>query len=87
MDGPTQPRAYSHNDPSQCPKTTTPELSLARQRLALSFGDYRDPNKHERGPLRVFNDDVVQGGGGFRMHPHRDMEIITYSSAASWRPL
>jgi redox-sensitive bicupin YhaK (pirin superfamily) len=26
----------------------------------------------------VFNDDVVQGGGGFDLHPHRDMEIITY---------
>jgi redox-sensitive bicupin YhaK (pirin superfamily) len=44
----------------------------------FSFADYRDPENMNFGPLRVFNDDVVRGGGGFDMHPHRDMEIITY---------
>ena len=44
----------------------------------FSFADYNDPANVHFGPLRVFNDDVVQPGGGFDMHPHRDMEIITY---------
>ena len=44
----------------------------------FSFADYDDPENVHFGPLRVFNDDVVQPAGGFDMHPHRDMEIITY---------
>lgn len=44
----------------------------------FSFDHYRDPKNMNWGPLRVFNDDVVQPGGGFPMHPHREMEIVTY---------
>jgi redox-sensitive bicupin YhaK (pirin superfamily) len=47
-------------------------------RWHFSFGDYYDPKNMNWGALRVFNDDVVQPGGGFDLHPHRDMEIITY---------
>src|ERR1043166_9662836 len=47
-------------------------------RWHFSFGDYYDPDNMNWGPLRVFNDDVVQPSSGFPMHPHRDMEIITY---------
>lgn len=44
----------------------------------FSFDQYYDPANVSFGPLRVFNDDTVQPGGGWGMHPHRDMEIITY---------
>lgn len=44
----------------------------------FSFSDYYDPQNMSWSALRVFNDDVIKGGGGFDMHPHRDMEIITY---------
>lgn len=44
----------------------------------FSFDHYRDPNKMNFGPLRVFNDDIIQPGTGFGLHPHRDMEIVTY---------
>ena len=43
----------------------------------FSFGDYHDPKNMNWGPLRVFNDDIIHGGGGFDLHSHRDMEIIT----------
>ncbi len=44
----------------------------------FSFSDYYDPQNMQWGALRVFNDDVIQPGQGFGMHPHRDMEIVTY---------
>jgi quercetin 2,3-dioxygenase len=44
----------------------------------FSFDDYYDPDNISFGPLRVFNDDVVQPASGFPLHPHKEMEIVTY---------
>ena len=44
----------------------------------FSFGDYHDPKNMNWSALRVFNDDIIEGGGEFGMHPHRDMEIVSY---------
>jgi len=44
----------------------------------FSFNTYYDPAWTSYRTLRVINDDVVQPGQGFGMHPHRDMEVITY---------
>lgn len=47
-------------------------------RWHFSFDHYYDPDNMGFGPLRVFNHDVIQPGQGFPMHPHKDMEIVTF---------
>lgn len=48
-----------------------------KTRYSFSFADYFNPVRERFGVLRVLNDDTISGGGGFDMHPHSNMEIIT----------
>jgi redox-sensitive bicupin YhaK (pirin superfamily) len=44
----------------------------------FSFADYHDPQRVHWGSLRVWNDDTIAPKSGFPVHPHSDMEIVTY---------
>src|SRR6476659_3296999 len=50
----------------------------------FSFDDYDDPEHTWFGDLRVFNDDTLVPGAVWPMHPHRDVEGITWVAAGSF---
>jgi redox-sensitive bicupin YhaK (pirin superfamily) len=47
-------------------------------RWHFSFDRYRDPTQMGVGALRVFNDDRIVAGAEWPLHPHRDIESLTY---------
>jgi len=44
----------------------------------FSFDQYRDPANTRFGTLRVFNVDTLVPGGVWPLHPHHDIEVVTY---------
>jgi len=56
-----------------------------RARWHYSFDTYRDPEYVSFGSLRVFNDDRLIPGAIWPMHPHRDIEGLTYVVEGSFR--
>jgi quercetin 2,3-dioxygenase len=49
-----------------------------RARWHFSFDQYRDPEHDGFGAMRVFNDDRLIPGAVWPLHPHRDVEGLTY---------
>jgi quercetin 2,3-dioxygenase len=47
-------------------------------RWHFSFDQYRDPENDSFGAMRVFNDDRLVPGAVWPLHPHRDVEGLTY---------
>ncbi len=54
------------------------DLGWLKSLFHFSFADYYNPNNMRFGVVRVINDDLILPKTGFDMHPHRDMEIISY---------
>ena len=54
------------------------EFSWLKSKHHFSFGEYRDRERLGHGELIVINDDIISSKTGFDLHPHKDMEIITY---------
>lgn len=44
----------------------------------FSIADYVDPDNINFGKLRVLNDEIIKPNGGFDLHSHRNLEILSY---------
>jgi redox-sensitive bicupin YhaK (pirin superfamily) len=53
------------------------DIGWLRSNFVFSFSDYSNPVRSAFGSLVAFNDDYVDAGKGFGLHPHINMEIIS----------
>jgi redox-sensitive bicupin YhaK (pirin superfamily) len=55
----------------------TKDIGWLISKFSFSFSSYQNPAQKGFGLLHTFNDDIVKSGGGFGLHPHTNMEIIS----------
>jgi len=55
----------------------TKDIGWLISKFSFSFSSYYHPLKNGFGLLITLNDDIVKPGGGFGLHPHVNMEIIS----------
>ena len=53
-------------------------LHWLKGKFHFSFGEYHNEKNINFGVLKVVNDEILIPKTGFKTHPHRDMEIISY---------
>lgn len=54
-------------------------------RWHFSFDQYYDPQFMQFGNLRVFNDDTLSPGAVWPLHPHREIEVVTYCADGEFK--
>jgi len=54
-------------------------------RWHFSFDQYHDREHMNFGTLRVFNDDTLSPGAIWPLHPHHDIEVVTYCADGEFR--
>ncbi|RFS19673.1 pirin family protein [Chitinophaga silvatica] len=53
------------------------DIGWLKSNFIFSFSDYANPMRSAFGTIQAFNDDYVEPGKGFGIHPHVNMEIIS----------
>lgn len=53
------------------------DIGWLKSHFTFSFSSWYNPQLNGFGLLKVFNDDFVEQGKGFGLHPHQNMEIIS----------
>lgn len=59
------------------------KIAWLDSRFSFSFDQYFDPEHMNFRSLRVMNEDHIAPAKGFGLHPHRDMEILTWVLSGS----